>query len=117
MLWLVGGDDRLGPVATADVQQSGRLAVSVASLWEVAIKVSIGKLAAMPSFPAALWASGLERLDISDAHLARLGALPLLHRDPFDRLLVCQALVDNLRLVTSDVLLAGYGVSVVDARV
>jgi PIN domain nuclease of toxin-antitoxin system len=115
LLWLLGGDERLGPLARESVQHADRLVVSVASLWEIAIKVSLRKLAPIPRLPAAVWELGFERLDIRDPHLRALEDLPLLHRDPFDRLLICQARVEGHAVLTSDRAFAPYGAAVVDA--
>ena len=116
LLWLLDGDDRLGPTARRVVTDAERLVVSVVSLWEVAIKVSIGKLLPIPGFYDTVGRSGLDRLDITDAHLRTLEALPAVHRDPFDRLLVGQALAEGLTVLTSDDVFASYGVGVVEAR-
>ncbi len=117
LLWLLDGDERLGRSAREAVQSADTLVVSVASLWEIAIKVSIGKLRPIPGLHAAVRDLGFERLPIRDAHLAALELLPLLHRDPFDRLLVCQALTEPLAVLTSDAAFAPYGPVVVDASV
>ena len=116
LLWLLGGDDRLGHQARETTESADTLAVSIASLWEVAIKVSIGRLAPIPGLRAAVRDLGFERLGITDEHLATLETLPLHHRDPFDRLLICQALADGLTVLTADDTFAVYGVPVVDAR-
>ncbi len=88
--------------------------VSVASLWEIALKAALGKLR-LPS-PAAEWLPGalartsFDALDIRAAHALAAGALPPHHRDPFDRVLVAQALLEGLILVTRDARFASYGV-------
>lgn len=116
LLWLLDGDARLGTSARATVEQTETLAVSVASLWEIAIKVSIHKLEPIPRLHEAIRNLGFERLAITDAHLVALQDLPHLHRDPFDRLLVSQALVERLTVLTADPAFAGYAVPVLDAR-
>lgn len=117
LLWLLDGDDRLGVSARDSVQTADTLVVSVASLWEIAIKVSIGKLQPIPGLHAAVRDLGFERLPIRDAHLAALESLPILHRDPFDRMLVCQALTEPMAVLTADKAFAPYGPVVVDASV
>ncbi len=117
LLWLLDGDERLGPAARTSAESADALVVSVASLWEIAIKVSTGKLRPIPGLYAAVSRLGFERLAVRDTHLAALEALPLLHRDPFDRLLVCQALTEPLVVLTSDPAFAPYGPIVVDATV
>jgi PIN domain nuclease of toxin-antitoxin system len=116
LLWLLGGDDRLGPAARRSVEAAETLIVSVGSLWEIAIKVSIGKLGAIPGLYSSVRDLGLERLDVTDAHLVTLEALPRHHGDPFDRLLICQALTGKLTVLTADGRFATYGVPVLDAR-
>ena len=116
LLWLLGGDDRLGPAARRSVEAAETLSVSVGSLWEIAIRISIGELGPIPGLYAAVRNLGLERLDITDAHLVALEALPRHHGDPFDRLLICQALTGNLAVLTADETFLTYGVTVLDAR-
>lgn len=116
LLWLLDGDDRLGPIARSAVQSAEVLAISVGSLWAIAIKISIGKLAPIPGLHDAITRLGFERLAITDDHLSALQALPLHHRDPFDRILICQALTDGFRVLTADDIFATYGPLVVDAR-
>ncbi|MDN5931521.1 MAG: type II toxin-antitoxin system VapC family toxin [Pseudonocardia sp.] len=116
LLWLLGGDDRLGPTARRSVESAESLTVSVGSLWEIAIKVSIGKLGPIPGLYTAVRDLGLDRLDITDTHLAALETLPRHHGDPFDRLLICQALTGNLTVLTADERFLSYGVTVRDAR-
>jgi PIN domain nuclease of toxin-antitoxin system len=115
VLWLLAGDDRLSPPARKAIDSSrGRLVVSAASLWEVAIKRSLGKLRAPVDLPRRLAAlRQIELLPISPLHAEAVGELPWHHRDPFDRLLVAQALAERLTIVSSDPQLAQYGVKVV----
>lgn len=116
LLWLLDGDDRLGRRAREAVESAVALVVSIGSLCEIAIKVSIGKLAAIPGLHSAMRDLGFERLAITDDHLAVLEALPWHHRDPFDRLLISQALTDGLAVLTADDVFGSYGPLVVDAR-
>lgn len=116
LLWLLDGDDRLGPIARHAVESADVLAVSVGSLWEIAIKVSIGKLDPVPGLPAALRDLGFERVGITDDHLTALESLPFHHRDPFDRLLISQALIDGLAILTTDDVFEAYGPLVIAAR-
>ena len=89
--------------------------VSVASGWEIAMKVSCGKLridGALDRFlPEQLAANGFRPLAIDLKHAARVATLPFHHRDPFDRLLVAQALEEDLAVVTADPAFAKYGVN------
>jgi PIN domain nuclease of toxin-antitoxin system len=116
LLWLLAGDDRLGAHSRDAVAHAQRVVVSVASLWEIAIKVSIGKLGPIPILHRTITELGFVRLAIQDPHLVRVASLPLLHKDPFDRLLVCQAAHEMLPILTADSRFAEYGVPVLDAR-
>ncbi|HSD28271.1 MAG TPA: type II toxin-antitoxin system VapC family toxin [Vicinamibacteria bacterium] len=114
-LWWVGASRELSRRARSAVG-SGRneCFLSIASGWEIAIKVSLGTLkvqGALDRFlPEQLAANGFQALTIDLKHCARVAALPFHHRDPFDRLLVAQALEDGLAIVTADPVFAKYGV-------
>lgn len=119
-LWATSAPDRLSPAAR-DAIEDGRNVphLSVASIWEIAIKVSIGRLKIdepLESLVARSVANvGYLVLDVQSAHALRVANLPRHHKDPFDRLLVAQALVEGLTLVTADPWLAKYGVEVLSA--
>ncbi len=96
------------------------LRLSTASAWEVVIKASLGKLEVVGE-PASFLRTRLAKqrivpLGIGFEHVLGVAALPNIHRDPFDRLIVAQALYEDMTLVTSDVALKKYGVIVVDAH-
>jgi PIN domain nuclease of toxin-antitoxin system len=84
--------------------------VSAASAWEVAIKAGLGKIAVHGSFADAVDDYGFRELTIRFAHAELVRTLPPLHRDPFDRMLVAQAIVEGLTIVTRDALVAAYAV-------
>ena len=117
-LWWALDDPHLSPrcrqiIADAD----NTIYVSVASAWEIAIKVQIGKLA-LPELPEPYVTSrvalnGLQVLPINLSHALHVYSLPLLHRDPFDRILVAQSQLENLPVLTTDPLIAQYGVQVI----
>jgi len=86
--------------------------VSVASAWEAAIKIALGKLTLPERFEAGVKAAGFEKLPIAFSHAEAVGTLPRHHSDPFDRMLVAQALCERLTLVTHDRRFAPYGVEV-----
>lgn len=93
--------------------------VSVVSLWEVVVKHTIGKLT-LREAPATLWRlqvaeAGLSGLDLRAEHVLAAEHLPMLHRDPFDRMLVAQARAEGLTLVTADALVRAYPVATLDA--
>lgn len=114
-LWYSTNDPRLSSLAQAVLKDpSNQPHLSVASLWEIAIKVQLGKLrlhAPFEEIVAQVFAQQrLRVLAITSPHLCQLVALPLLHRDPFDRLLVSQALADGMVIVGHDTAMDGYGV-------
>jgi PIN domain nuclease of toxin-antitoxin system len=117
-LWFVFDDPRLSEVAAkAIADPEHEKVVSIASLWEIAIKTSLGKLELGMSlerfFATEIEGRELRILAISSAHLLRAAALPFHHRDPFDRLVIAQAEVEHLPIVTSDANFALYGATIV----
>lgn len=120
-LWWLRDDRRLGRRARQQIASpESRVLVSAASIWEIAIKSSIGKLrwpsASSPSLEDAISACGFEELAIEPRHAAAVRDLPSLHGDPFDRILVSQASVEGLQIVTGDPQISRYTVRVLDAR-
>jgi PIN domain nuclease of toxin-antitoxin system len=91
------------------------LFVSDVSLWEVAIKAGLGKLKTPDDLDDQMVQLGMIGLPLERSHIAAYRSLPVLHRDPFDRMLVCQAQVENLILVTADHRLADYDITVLPA--
>jgi PIN domain nuclease of toxin-antitoxin system len=117
-LWWQADDPRLGPATRRLMQHASEVRFSAASAWEIAIKVGIGKLT-LPKgadISAELVRSGFLELPVAVAHADDVRHLPALHADPFDRLLVAQARVEALTLVSADRQLSAYGIPVVDAR-
>ena len=112
LLWALDDDTRLGPKARALIGDVGNdVLVSVASLWEIAIKNRLGRLPDdLPTILAGVWAAGFHVLPIEIRHLTALGTIPIHHRDPVDHLLLAQAATDELTLMTVDRQLEPYGV-------
>jgi len=114
LLWALGEPSKLSSRAAALIgDEENRLLVSVATLWELSIKQNVGKLELPEGFFDDLFGLGYERLAISDAHLTAYRALPLHHRDPFDRLLIAQAQVESMPILTCDPKVAEYDVDVI----
>jgi PIN domain nuclease of toxin-antitoxin system len=113
LLWSVGEEDRLSPRAH-DVLSAGVVPayVSVASVWEIAIKRASGKLRVPGSLLEKIADASFIELRITFEHGLLAGALPPHHRDPFDRMLVAQAQSEGLTLVTNDERIAAYDVPV-----
>jgi PIN domain nuclease of toxin-antitoxin system len=108
-LWWRTASPRLGAEAREAIAQADAVYVSAASAWEAAIKQALGRLELPDRFEAGVEASGFEKLAVTFAHAERAGALPPHHRDPFDRMLVAQALEERLTIVTHDTRLEPYG--------
>jgi len=116
LLWWALDDPRLSRRAyTAIAGQEGTVYVSAATAWEIAMKVRLGKLSVDPSVSADLGAyfaeQGFIELAVTVAHGQRAGALPASHRDPFDRMLIAQAQIENLVIVSSEALFDAYGIT------
>lgn len=113
LIWALGAPRRLpAEVAAAIRDPESDVYVSAASTWEVAIKSALGKVEAdLGAIVAAMAEADLEELPITIGHTQRLRALPPHHRDPFDRLLIAQALEERLTIVTHDRLFAAYRVA------
>ena len=108
-LWVVAGHRRLTASTRKMIVDADDVFVSAASIWEAAIKVGLGKLDADPDRLASEIATSVfTQLPVRAVHAAMVRKLPDLHRDPFDRLLIAQAMVEPLRLLTSDTSLAAY---------
>lgn len=111
-LWLVSDSRELKPQTRQWLVEADAVYVSAASIWEIAIKVALKKLKADPAeLVDAMVKTGLKELPITAKHAAMLATLPQFpdHNDPFDRLLVAQALTEPLLLVTNDKQLVRYG--------
>lgn len=112
-LWWRADSPLLGGDARAAIARADLVFVSVASAWEAAIKMALGKLRLPESFEAGVLASRFERLPIAFAHAEAVASLPQHHSDPFDRMLVVQCRSEGLTLVTNDRRLAAYDVDII----
>ncbi len=114
-LWMQVSPQRLGPEALALIEHpDSELLLSAASSWEIAIKYALGKLPLPepPSryVPSRMQTSGVSALPVEHSHALRVAGLPAHHRDPFDRLLIAQAQIEGLVLMTADRQLEPYDV-------
>lgn len=113
-LWLLGDDKRLSPRADQMLTDaSNEVMLSAAVVWEVAIKRSLGKLDVPDGFAGLLLDAGAVPLAVSIDHARAVRSLPWHHRDPFDRLLVAQATIEDAVLVSNDERLGAYDVEVI----
>ena len=110
ILWWQRDDRRLNRAARQAIAQAEVVWVSAVSGWEVAIKTALGRLRLSEPFPTLLAADDFTELPLNLAHTTRLEQLPPHHADPFDRMLVAQALVERATLVSHDRALELYGV-------
>lgn len=109
LLWALADSPRIGKVRDLILSVDTDIYVSVASFWEIAIKNGIGKLDAdVKTLRAAVEESGFHELAVLGIHSETLSTLPLLHRDPFDRMIVAQAITEPMKLLTGDGVLGAY---------
>ena len=118
MLWWLADDPRLSrPAREIIADGKNRLLWSMASSWEIAVKVGVGKLEIdrplTRLFADLVSEQGVELVSVNHDHCVRLGELPLHHRDPFDRMLVVQALEADVPLLSADSKLEPYDVEVI----
>src|SRR5262245_22252015 len=111
--WLEGGECLSAAAAAAITAAANTVFVSAASAWEMEIKRALGKLRSPEDLAAQLVHHRFLELPVRIAHTSALGRLPMLHRDPFDRLIVAQAIAEQLTIVSADPVLARYGVKVI----
>ncbi|MFB8787870.1 MAG: type II toxin-antitoxin system VapC family toxin [Potamolinea sp.] len=112
-IWFAENDIHLPSSTREEIESADIVFVSIASLWEIAIKLSIGKLflqSAYETIETQLDATGLTLLLISFADTAKIRHLPLHHRDPFDRIIVAQAMNHSLILISQDTQLDAYSI-------
>jgi PIN domain nuclease of toxin-antitoxin system len=113
LLWWLDNNPALPQAARALIAEpQNTIFVSAVTIWEIWLKVSLGKLRLPPGFEAQLAAEGFENLPVTAAHARHTERLPWLHRDPFDRMLVAQAAVSGLILLSAGKALAPYGPTV-----
>jgi PIN domain nuclease of toxin-antitoxin system len=112
VLWWLTDDPALSADIKTRLDHEPDVYISAATIWEVAMKQAIGKLAEPADLPERIRDSGFGSLAISFEHAITAGRLPLIHRDPFDRMLVAQAKCEDLTLVTRDQRCQKYEVSV-----
>jgi PIN domain nuclease of toxin-antitoxin system len=117
-LWYISGDHQL-PKSLQDIIQdsANEVSLSVVSLWESIVKYHLGKLP-LPLHPEKYLPLQRERHDIlslslDEAAIIHLSALPSLHRDPFDRMLICQAIEHDMTIVTMDTAIAQYPIKII----
>ena len=113
LLWLLMERDRVSASMRETLaEQSNTLFASVVTAWELEVKRAIGKLSIPDDLPSLLQENNVQPLSVEFEHVDALRELPLHHRDPFDRMLLAQALAEGLTLVTNDRMLKRYNVPI-----
>ncbi|MCU0353262.1 MAG: type II toxin-antitoxin system VapC family toxin [Cytophagales bacterium] len=117
LIWFLEGDAQLSTAAKNTIEHpQNRRFVSIASLWEMAIKISLGKLVLMQPLPKVFQEirnNGIDILSINTSHVLQTIHLPFHHRDPFDRMLIGQALEEKMIIVSKDENFDQYGTTVI----
>jgi PIN domain nuclease of toxin-antitoxin system len=113
--WLADSADLSGSARKAIADERNEVFVSAATGWEISIKRAIGKLKAPDNLDALIEESGFTSLPISFFHGEQAGALPVHHKDPFDRMLIAQAQAEGLIIVTRDPWIPRYGIRTLTA--
>jgi PIN domain nuclease of toxin-antitoxin system len=111
-LWAIAGDATLGEEFLDRLRHDPDIFLSPVSLWEITIKQTAGKLVGPADLAERVRDMGFRELPVTHAHAIAAGRLPFHHRDPFDRMLVAQAVTEGLTLVSRDVSIAFYDVDV-----
>lgn len=115
ILWWLLADSRLGPNSRKIIDSASEVVVSTVSAWEISIKRGLGKLPVPSDIFEQIESTGYRMMPVAFAHAVAVGDLPHHHRDPFDRMLVAQAQIEGLTIVTSDRWIQAYDVAVVSA--
>ena len=115
VLWFLNGDEKMSDSARDSILcADNTIYVRIATVWEVAIKLSINKLDfndGIDGFIEALEAEDFTLLEISPKHVRAVAGLPFIHRDPFDRMLIAQAMEENIPIMTTDSEILKYDIS------
>jgi PIN domain nuclease of toxin-antitoxin system len=113
-LWFLAGDERLSGAAKDHLtDDSNRVLLSAVTVWEVALKRSLGKLVVPERYLSLLLDAGVQPLPVNLEHASAVEHLPPHHRDPFDRMLIAQAGIEGAALVSRDEALRRYGVTLI----
>jgi PIN domain nuclease of toxin-antitoxin system len=115
LLWWLAGRRMSAEACDAIAEPANDIAVSAATAWEISIKKALGTLVAPDDLEEQLRANSFESLPIQIAHAVHAGALPRHHDDPFDRMLVAQATIEQLTIVSRDNRFSHYGVTLLNA--
>lgn len=115
LVWILVDDARLRRAIRATLQSADAIHISTASIWEISIKRSQGRLTVPDDLLDRVRASTIEPLAVTIEHGWLAGGLPMIHADPFDRMIIAQAIAEGMTIVTSDRRMRDYGVPVIAA--
>jgi PIN domain nuclease of toxin-antitoxin system len=114
LVWALSSPEKIKPkVQDLLIDSDNIVFFSIADLGELQIKKSLNKISLSDDFISQLQENGFELLDINYKHIAKLDELPLIHRDPFDRMLAAQTIHENLLLITNDLEIIKYNVKII----
>jgi PIN domain nuclease of toxin-antitoxin system len=113
LLWLISEPSRIRSPLRRRIERADLVYVSSVSVLESFIKFRIGKLSLPPRFVALIGESGFKELAVTFQHAAAVETLPRIHKDPFDQVIIAQALCEGLPLVTADKIMARYPIEVI----
>lgn len=117
LIWFIEGDEQLGVNARKIIENNNdNNFVSIASIWEIAIKISLGKLELFIPFSEIqklIYNNGFEILPISFNDTLKLSTLPFYHKDPFDRIIIAQSIANDLIIISKDEIFKAYGVPLI----
>lgn len=114
LIWFAAGDPRLGRVARKAIEQS-ECTVSAIAVWEIVIKQTVGRVPIPPPKVVELVEFGFAPLPVTVEHAIEVAELPRHHADPFDRMMIAQARLDGLTLLTADAAIHAYDVPILEA--
>ncbi len=113
-IWFVENDSQLPKTIKKDLENTeNTIIVSIASLWEMTIKMTLGKLILscdIKEMTEKIYSNGFEILPILPEHIIKLSTLDYIHRDPFDRIIIAQGLIENMHIASSDKIFDEYGI-------
>jgi PIN domain nuclease of toxin-antitoxin system len=117
LIWFLEGDSQLSQTAKSEISNPDNTCfISQATLWEMAIKLSIGKLEMKNSYqdlPRLMWENGIEILNIEFEHFEYIITLPFHHKDPFDRIIIAQSFIEKMPIVSIDGIFKDYPVTII----
>ncbi len=117
LIWFLNGDDNFSKKSKELIENQKNLKlISIATIWEIAIKISLGKFKfelGFKNFVDLINENGFEIIPISIQHTLKVSTLEFIHRDPFDRLIIAQAITDNLTIMTKDEYIEKYDVKTI----